>query len=219
MKKKLVLIGLALLICSGLMFGAKQLQNKAVSSNNNQIQSQQVKNEPKKAKNELSEEQKVPSVKKTEEIKQKQVVKKETNKKTNSTNIKDDPKPKILTKARKEETKVVKTQVNNEEETIKFVNGISGKIILSTKVNGEGKTVGDITTLALDKSGIEYKAEGSSSTIYFSMIDGLSERDEGPLSGWCYYVNGKKIGVGAGGYKLKAKDEVLWKYLKNGVNN
>jgi hypothetical protein len=51
------------------------------------------------------------------------------------------------------------------------------------------------------------------------MINGIKERSNGPLSGWCYYVNGTRPSVSSGRYKLKSEDKVEWKYLKDGLKN
>ena len=96
---------------------------------------------------------------------------------------------------------------------------ISGKTILSIYVSTANKTVAQVTFSELDRNKISYKASGRAEVVYFTMIAGLKARDAGPLSGWCYYVNGTKSSVSCGAYKLKAGDVVSWKYLEDGVNN
>jgi cytoskeletal protein RodZ len=96
---------------------------------------------------------------------------------------------------------------------------ITGKTILSIYVSIENKTVAQVTFSELDNKGINYKASGRGEVVYFTMIDSLKARDAGPLSGWCYYVNGTKASVSCGAYKLKSGDVVEWKYLEDGVNN
>ena len=44
-------------------------------------------------------------------------------------------------------------------------------------------------------------------------IDGLKEFDHGPSSGWMYKVNGTPPNIGAGAYRLKAGDQVIWYYV------
>ena len=51
------------------------------------------------------------------------------------------------------------------------------------------------------------------STVYVSGIDGLKEFDHGPSSGWMYKVNGTPPNIGAGAYRLKAGDQVIWYYV------
>jgi hypothetical protein len=80
----------------------------------------------------------------------------------------------------------------------------------------DGDSVADLTMKALNG---DYRASGSGDSIYFSKIMGISEKSEGALSGWCFYVNGQKPGLSAGSYKLKSGDVVEWKFLKDGTNN
>ena len=55
--------------------------------------------------------------------------------------------------------------------------------------------------------------KGFGSTVYVSGIDGLKEFDHGPSSGWMYKVNGTPPNIGAGAYKVKAGDQVIWYYV------
>ena len=114
---------------------------------------------------------------------------------------------------------VIKTLEPKKEPNFTVKDDISGKTILSIYVSTENKTVAQVTFSELDKNSISYKATGRSEVVYFTMIDSLKARDKGPLSGWCYYVNGTKSSVSCGAYKLKPGDVVLWKYLEDGVNN
>ncbi|WP_138752267.1 DUF4430 domain-containing protein [Paenibacillus sinopodophylli] len=56
---------------------------------------------------------------------------------------------------------------------------------------------------------------GTGSALSVSAIDGLSELDLGPLSGWNYFVNGVIGNYSAAEYKLEPNDVVIWKYAKN----
>ncbi len=94
---------------------------------------------------------------------------------------------------------------------------VSGKCLASMSVEiSEGDTAADATMKALNG---DYRASGSGESIYFSRIMGISEKSQGPLSGWCFYVNGEKPGVSSGVYKLKSGDSLEWKFLKDGANN
>lgn len=62
----------------------------------------------------------------------------------------------------------------------------------------------------LGSSRVSYR--GSGGTAYVTAIDGLSEFDKGPLSGWVYTVNGQQPNTGAGAYTLKAGDNLTWRY-------
>jgi hypothetical protein len=94
---------------------------------------------------------------------------------------------------------------------------VSGSFLASIAANiSEGDTVAEVTMEALDG---DCRATGSGDSIYFSRILKVSEKSAGPMSGWCFYVNGQKPGLSAGSYKLKAGDTVEWKFLKDGTNN
>ncbi|MBP1744241.1 MAG: hypothetical protein H6Q58_1219, partial [Firmicutes bacterium] len=99
----------------------------------------------------------------------------------------------------------------------KVYDSVSGAFLASLAVDiSDGDTVAEVTMSALDG---DCRATGSGDSIYFSRIMGLSEKSAGPMSGWCFYVNGQKPGLSAGAYKLKAGDVVEWKFLKDGTNN
>lgn len=63
------------------------------------------------------------------------------------------------------------------------------------------------------QNGKSISTKGFGSTVYVSGIDGLKEFDHGPSSGWMYKVNGTQPNIGAGAYRLKAGDTVIWYYV------
>lgn len=63
------------------------------------------------------------------------------------------------------------------------------------------------------QNGKSISTKGVGSTVYVSGIDGLKEFDHGPSSGWMYKVNGTPPNIGAGAYRLKAGDQVIWYYV------
>lgn len=63
------------------------------------------------------------------------------------------------------------------------------------------------------QNGKSISTKGFGSTVYVSGIDGLKEFDHGPSSGWMYKVNGTPPNIGAGVYRLKAGDQVIWYYV------
>lgn len=63
------------------------------------------------------------------------------------------------------------------------------------------------------QNGKSISTKGFGSTVYVSGIDGLKEFDHGPSSGWMYKVNGTPPNIGAGAYKVKAGDQVIWYYV------
>jgi hypothetical protein len=73
--------------------------------------------------------------------------------------------------------------------------------------------------MTLEVAKISYKIASFGNSVYFSSINGIRERSAGASSGWCYYINGKKLGIGAGDYKLNQNDKLEWKFLKDGLSN
>ncbi|WP_295134054.1 DUF4430 domain-containing protein [uncultured Catenibacterium sp.] len=63
------------------------------------------------------------------------------------------------------------------------------------------------------QNGKSISTKGFGSTVYVSGIDGLKEFDHGPSSGWMYKVNGTPPNIGAGAYKVKAGDTIIWYYV------
>ncbi|MBU5590436.1 DUF4430 domain-containing protein [Clostridium sp. MSJ-4] len=102
-----------------------------------------------------------------------------------------------------------------QEPNVRILDEANGTNIISDYVQIEGKTVEDATKEILNKNSINYVVKAG----YFSSISGIKERSAGKASGWCYYVNGNKPGVGASAYVLKAGDKLTWKFLKDGIND
>lgn len=63
------------------------------------------------------------------------------------------------------------------------------------------------------QNGKSISTKGFGSTVYVSGIDRLKEFDHGPSSGWMYKVNGTPPNIGAGAYRVKAGDQVIWYYV------
>lgn len=78
---------------------------------------------------------------------------------------------------------------------------------------GEGDTVLDILNDASAAYGFQLDRSGTGGGAYIRGIAYLYEFDRGQLSGWTYYVNGKRAGVGCGEYVLHDGDEILWRYV------
>lgn len=91
---------------------------------------------------------------------------------------------------------------------------------LAQKVSNKGSILGT-KALTLKKNSTVYdalKATGLSFSgkQYISMINGLSEKDGGKLSGWIYYVNSSSPAESCDAYKLKNGDNVQWRYTCSG---
>ncbi len=68
---------------------------------------------------------------------------------------------------------------------------------------------GDTVYSILCRSGAAVSGSGH----YIKGINGRFEFDEGPGSGWTYYVNGSKPTVGCGSCSVKAGDNIRWDYV------
>lgn len=243
MKKKVVLIAAVILVSLGLLSVSKIVQNKYLSKNG-VLTDQKAKDIASKEVN-ITKETNVKVDDKNNETKQgseKDTIKDEVKPESQGQTAKTNPESKIATEQKNTveskievkptETKaqsteklgstkgdITKTPEPKKEPNLIIKDDISGKIILSINISTENKTVGELTMSELDNKGIAYKTTGRGDTIYFTMINNLKARDSGPLSGWCFYVNGSKASISCGAFKLKAGDVVEWKYLKDGVNN
>lgn len=235
MKKKIVLIAAVILVSLGLLNISKIVQDKYLNKNivsieqkandktSKDVNIKETDKQEKGAETNTHEETVKPKIK--EETLKTNVESKTVTEQKNGVDIKAGAKP-TDTKAPstanvKEVTKeqVTKSPEPKKEPNFIIKDDISGKIILSINISTENKTAGQVTLNELDKNGINYRASGRGETVYFTMINNLKARDYGPLSGWCYYVNGSKASISCGAYKLKPEDVVEWKYLKDGVNN
>lgn len=229
MKKKILLVAAVVIISVGLLSISKIVKDKylnkdtaSVQQNENGSKAEVVVKEKDIQKETVKEEAVKEDVKpesKDQETKA-AVENKTTDTKTSTTeNVVVVKKTVPVKKEIIKEVVPVKTEPKKEAKLI-IRDNISGKTILSRDVNIENKTVADVTRNELDNKGISYRSTGRGETTYFTMINNLKERGDGnPLSGWCYYVNGVKLGVSCGAYRLKSGDTVEWKFLKDAVNN
>jgi hypothetical protein len=53
---------------------------------------------------------------------------------------------------------------------------------------------------------------GAKKSAYISGIDNLFEFDQGPESGWTYWVNGEKPLKSCGSFAVAEKDDIVWRY-------
>ena len=223
MKKKILLIVVVIFISIGLLSISKVVQDKYLNKDSVVAQQKDLIQKP----IEVTPKEDVTVDSGADTTKPMVEAKPETDKKTED-EVKVDVKT-IETKTPNKESvtpakdipkaPIIKVPEPKKEPNFIVKDDISGKTILSIYVSTENKTVAQVTFSELDRNNISYKASGRSEVVYFTMIAGLKARDAGPLSGWCYYVNGTKSSVSCGAYKLKAGDVVLWKYLEDGVNN
>ncbi|NEZ46399.1 DUF4430 domain-containing protein [Clostridium niameyense] len=222
MKKKIVLSLMVILISIGTILGAKSVEKSMINPNDNNRQiSTQRKNTTVKDKNEKKQENKENNnLNSTQENK--------SSKKSNKTSTNTQPKQKSDNVSKennnsKEKSSPQSKNNNNISENktqtpnILIQDETTGKTITSTYIDfSNNPSVGEVTIKVMQG---RYEATGYGDNIYFSSIAGINEKSKGPLSGWCYYVNGVKASKSAGAYKLKAGDSLIWKFVKDGVNN
>ena len=100
-------------------------------------------------------------------------------------------------------------QEPSEEQIHVTITGINENFYNSDMPLKEGATAFSI----LSETGLSYKKTGFGSATYVRAINGLAEKDHGPLSGWMYKVNGVAPNISADSYKLKKGDQVVWYYV------
>lgn len=223
MKKKIVLSLMVILISIGAILGAKSVEKSIIRPNNNNRQiSTQHENKTIKDKNENKQENKENNnLNNTQKNKpSKELDKASTNTQSNQ---KKDNVSKENNNSNEKSSSQSKKNTNNISENktqapnILIQDDTTGKTIVSTYMDfSNNPSVGEVTIKVMQG---RYEATGYGDSIYFSSIAGINEKSKGPLSGWCYYVNGAKASKSAGAYKLRAGDSLIWKFVKDGVNN
>jgi hypothetical protein len=85
-----------------------------------------------------------------------------------------------------------------------------GRTILAKKTYTitAGQTVQTLLSAAFDAAGISYRFKSG----YLSSAAGLTEFDDGPLSGWVFTVNGAYSNQGIGQYSLSGGEDVIVRY-------
>lgn len=152
----------------------------------------------------------------------KQETKKQDTKKTetkSSSTKQETKKTEINTSSSKHETSAHQQVETPKQETpvkqtvsIKVI-GINTTMMQGNiEVNSSSTAYSVLRELA-KQNGKSISTKGFGSTVYVSGIDGLKEFDHGPSSGWMYKVNGTPPNIGAGAYKVKAGDQVVWYYV------
>lgn len=217
MKKKMILIGVMIFVCSGMFMFAKKAQNsyfnkgsnsKVEAASNSEAQEQPgISSESEKSKENtpVANNTTAPAV----SVSQTQ------------TKPSTPAKPPTPTTPTTPTTPAVGSMpIPQKDSNFVIIDEVNRKIILEKKIDFDNVTIDYITCKLLNDAGIKYGNEDEgTSTSYFYSIAGLAERKAGPLSGWCFYVNNKKPGLGAGSYIYHKGDVVVWKYLEDAINN
>lgn len=137
-----------------------------------------------------------------------QVISPETN--PEQTGVSTDPQqPESPSSDTNEETALVPAPTVNTT-----VYGLNGEVMFSANSEHyEGLTVLDALLETAKEKNIAAVYAGSKTTAYVTSINGLSEKQHGPMSGWIFTVNGESVMKSSGKLTLNPGDEVVWKYI------
>lgn len=192
--------------------------NKDTNDNNSKKDSSKNKKEESKTEESKTEENKTTEENKKEEKKaenkeeknsQKAVIE-DKSKTQNSSSNENDSSNKVSSSTTNNETQNEK----KEEPNITIIDEVNGnKVLASKRENFDGsKNLEYYTKQLAGYDNAKYN-DG-----YVVMMFGLREKKAGPLSGWVYYVNGVKPNCGMRDYYPKKGDNIVWKYVRDGVN-
>lgn len=170
-----------------------------------------------------------------QETKKQETKKKETKSSSSKQEAKKQETKKTETKSSSTKQETKKTETNNssskqetsapqqveppkQETSIKQTVSVQVIGVNSTMMQGNIEVNSSSTAYSVlrelaKQNGKSISTKGFGSTVYVSGIDGLKEFDHGPSSGWMYKVNGTPPNIGAGAYRLKAGDQVIWYYV------
>lgn len=203
---------------------SKQEETKQEETKQIELQEKSKKTDTKSSDSSSKQETKKQETKKTEtkSASSKQETKKQDTKKTEtkSSSIKHKTKKtETNTSSSKHETSAPQHVETPKQDTpvkqtvsIKVI-GINTTMMQGNiEVNSSSTAYSVLRELA-KQNGKSISTKGFGSTVYVSGIDGLKEFDHGPSSGWMYKVNGTPPNIGAGAYRLKAGDQVIWYYV------
>lgn len=217
MRKKAILLTFMIIVCATVIYFVKGFEESRIekqqvnASDQEQVSKKEenadMKKETVSANNEAKSN--------TNDVNSSNTTSSTNVKPDNNNNISQQTKATNTNKDTKPQTKVTPVEVPN----LIISDTVSGKNILTKKVCYNGMTAAQATIDALKAAKISYKTSTFGDSIYFSSIDGIKERSAGASSGWCYFINGKKLSVGAGNYKLNKDDKLEWKFLKDGISN
>lgn len=203
---------------------SKKEETKQEETKQIELQEESKKTDTKSSDSSSKQETKKQETKKTEtkSASSKQETKKQDTKKpeTKSSSIKHKTKKtETNTSSSKHETSAPQHVETPKQDTpvkqtvsIKVI-GINTTMMQGNiEVNSSSTAYSVLRELA-KQNGKSISTKGFGSTVYVSGIDGLKEFDHGPSSGWMYKVNGTPPNIGAGAYKVKAGDQVIWYYV------
>lgn len=170
---------------------------------------------------ESQEDSKKTDIKSSDSSSKQETKKQETKKKeTKSSSSKQETKKtETNTSSNKQETSAPQ-QVEPPKQETPVKQTVSVQVIGINTIMMQGNIEVDSSSTAYSvlrelakQNGKSISTKGFGSTVYVSGIDGLKEFDHGRSSGWMYKVNGTPPHIGAGAYRVKAGDQVIWYYV------
>ena len=184
---------------------SKQEETKQEETKQIELQEESKKTDTKSSDSSSKQETKKQDTKKTE-TKSSSIKHKTKKTETNTSSSKHETSATQHVETPKQDTPVKQTV------SIKVI-GINTTMMQGNiEVNSSSTAYSVLRELA-KQNGKSISTKGFGSTVYVSGIDGLKEFDHGPSSGWMYKVNGTPPNIGAGAYRLKAGDQVIWYYV------
>ena len=200
-----------------------QFQSQSTISNEvkSSIKKKDISKKEETKQIESQEESKKTDIKSSDSSSKQETKKQETKKKeTKSSSSKQETKKtETNTSSSKQETSAPQQVEPPKQETpIKQTVSVQVIGVNSTMMQGNIEVNSSSTAYSVlrelaKQNGKSISTKGFGSTVYVSGIDGLKEFDHGPSSGWMYKVNGTPPNIGAGAYRLKAGDQVIWYYV------
>ena len=227
MKKKLMIIVVMLLVCTGMFVLAQKAQSSVIDRKNKaEAAAANKSSENKKVVDNKVETNKATETPKEENKEQTAANSTESKPNNNGSEV-GKSSTKQTTSAQPAPGQATHTPSSpvvpitpSKDSNFAIVDEVNNKIILEKKIDFDNVTVDFITCKLLKEVGINYgNDDEGTATSYFYSIAGLTERKSGPLSGWCFYVNSKKPGMGAGSYIYHKGDVLVWKYMRDAVNS
>lgn len=139
------------------------------------------------------------------ETKKQESSKSSVNNSSKSSSSKKEPSPPPTPKPKEVKQETVTVSVT-------FPSGVSGQGLAGQAVTyKDGDSAFDVSK----RSSARIGSRNQFGHQYVHTINGVSEFDHGPNSGWNILVNGSMISVGASAYKVKPGDKIEWRYTED----
>ena len=231
MKRKLMIIIVMLLVCTGMFMLAQKAQKSYQDKNSKVTASKDNSADTKKAEDNIkkTETNSTAEPSKVEDKNQQTSAVNTTQNKpantaastSNNGNSSSSPQQPTTPQAVVTPTPAPKAMpVPKADSNFVIIDEVNKSIILEGKFDFDKVTIDFITCKLLKEKNIVYGNDDEGTSMsYFYSINGLTEKKAGALSGWCFYVNGQRPGIGAGSYIYHKGDVLIWRYKENALKN